>query len=227
MKTNRLFFIVSVLAALIILNLWGCALPKLYSVNMKYDAAQVTPPAYLKAESKGSAIIAVAEFIDKRGIADKNVIGRVVEKDGTNIMVFPKYVVAAKAVSDGVKDYMNKAEYQVADKIALWDLTEGNMPKVAAKLLVGGSIDAMEIICRRGFPTNSYSAKIRLNISFADISEGHVVYTRRVEATSSHEHVSFSEERMGDYMSTLLGEAIRNVFEDKAVAAKIREVTAR
>ncbi len=227
MKISRLFFTLFVLAGLMILNLYGCVSPKLYSVNMKYDATQVTPPAYLKAESKGSAIIAVAEFTDKRVIADKKVIGRVVEKDGTNIMVFPKYVVATKAVSDGFKDYLNKAGYQVADKITLWDLTEENMPKVAAKLLIGGSIDEMEIICRRGFPTNSYSAKIRLNIVFADISEGHVVYTRRVEATSSHEHVSFSEERMGDYMSILLGEAIRNVFEDKAVAAKIREVTVR
>jgi len=194
---------------------------------MKYDAAQATPPAYLKAESRGGAVIAVAEFTDKRGIADKKVIGRVVEKDGTNIMVFPKYIVATKAAADGVKDYLNKAGYQVADKIALWDLTEENIPDVTAKILVGGSIDEMEIICRRAFPTNSYSANIKLTIIFADISEGHVFYTRRVEATSSHEHVSFSEERMGDYMSTLLGEAIRNVFEDKAVAAKIREITAR
>jgi hypothetical protein len=227
MKANRLYFKLLVLTGLIISALSGCASPKLYSVNMKYDATQVAPPAYLKAESKGGAIIAVAEFTDKRVIADKKVIGRVVEKNGTNIMVFPKYVEATKAVSDGVKDYLNKAEYQVADKITLWDLTEENIPQISAKLLIGGSIDAMEIICRRGFPTNSYSAKIRLNIVFADISEGHVVYTRRVEATSSHEHVSFSEERMGNYMSILLGEAIRNVFEDKAVAAKIREVTVR
>ncbi|MBN1473545.1 MAG: hypothetical protein JW914_02925, partial [Syntrophaceae bacterium] len=127
----------------------------------------------------------------------------------------------------GVKDYLNKAGYQVADKIALWDLTEENIPGVTAKILVGGSIDEMEIICRRAFPTNSYAANIKLTIIFADVSEGHVVYTRRVEATSSHEHVYFSEERMSDYMSTLLGEAIHNVFEDKAVAAKIREVTAR
>jgi hypothetical protein len=223
MKINRLFFTVFVLAGLIIS---GCASPKLYSVNMKYDAAQAAPPEYLKAESAGDAIIAVAEFTDKRGIADKKVIGRVVEKDGTNIMVFPKYVVATKAAADGVKDYLNKAGYQVADKIVSWDLTEEGMPPTAAKILIGGSIDEMEIICRRAFPTNSYSAKIRLNIIFADISEGHVVYTRRVEATSAHEHVSFSEERMGDYMSTLLGESIHNVFEDKAVAVKIREVTA-
>lgn len=227
MKISRLFFTLFVPAGLMILNLYGCASPKLYSINMKYDAAQATPPAYLKAESKGSVIIAVAEFADKRDMADKKVIGRVVERDGTNVMVFPKYVVVAKAVADGVKDYLNKAEYQVADKIVLWDLTEENIPQISAKLLVGGSIDVMEIICRRGFPTNSYAANMRLNIIFADVSQGHVVYTRRVEATSSHEHVSFSEERMSDYMSTLLGEAIRNVFEDKAVAAKIREVTAR
>ncbi len=227
MKINRLFFSLSVLTGLIILNFSGCASPKLYSINVKYDATQAPPPAYLKAENKGSAIIAVAEFSDKRDMADKKVIGRVVKRDGTNIMVFPKHVVATKAVSDGVKDYFNKAGYQVADKSVLWDLTEENIPQISAKLLVGGSIDAMEIICRRGFPTNSYAANIKLTIIFADVSEGHVFYTRRVEATSSHEHVSFSEERMGDYMSTLLVEAIRNVFEDKAVAAKIREVTAR
>lgn len=228
MKKKGRFLTMIILLTPAFLFLTGCAAPKLYSINMNYDAAQAAAPAHLQAEGKArDALIMVAQFADKRKIDDQKQIGRVVQRDGTNIKVFPKYTIPAQAVTDGVKAYLRKAAYRVDDKRLEWDLKEASIPKERAKILVGGSIDEMEIICRRGLPTNSYVANIKLTVVFADIAGGYVAYTRRVEASSSKEHLSFSEERMGDYMSMLLGEAIRNVFDDRAVAQKIKELATK
>jgi hypothetical protein len=47
-----------------------------------------------------------------------------------------------------------------------------------------------------------------------------------VESVSSQEHVSFSEERLGDQASIALGDSIEKVFEEKALAQKIKEILA-
>jgi hypothetical protein len=44
-----------------------------------------------------------------------------------------------------------------------------------------------------------------------------------VEATTSLEHVSFSEDRMGYQASIALGDAIEKTFEKRELAQKIRE----
>ncbi len=226
MKKYRRFLLISAVFGLLIWGqaLSGCAPTKLYSIDMKYDASRVVAPAYLKPEGKALvAVITVAEFDDRRRVDDEKIIGRVIEKNGTNVMVFPRYVLASRAVTDGIQDYLKQAGYR-AVAAARWNLDEKAMPAASGRLLIGGSIDEMQINTRRGFPTNTYTASVKLTVIFADITEGRIVYTRRIEATSAREHVSFSEDRMGYYASELLGEAIRNVFEDRAVARQIKEL---
>jgi hypothetical protein len=230
MKNNRWFLLIITVFGLIIygLSLSGCASAKLYSVNMSYDASQAVIPAYLKAEGKNrDIIISVAEFTDTRRIDDRLVVGRVEEKNGMKNLVLPKYTKATKAISSGIKEYLKKAGYKVADKIEQWDLKEETMPREDGKVLIGGNIDEMEINCRRGYLTNAYTTNMKLTIIFADMAKGHIIYARKVEATLSQEHFLFSEERLGDYASDVLGEAIKNVFEDKAVAQKIKEAISR
>jgi hypothetical protein len=230
MRNNRWFVCrnIIVLGLMVYgLSLSGCAPAKLYSVNMSYDAEQAAIPAYLKADKASNAIISIAEFTDTRRMNDRLVVGRVEEKDGMKILVVPKYTKATKAISSGIKEYLKKAGYKVADKIEQWDLKEETMPREDGKVLIGGNIDEMEINCRRGYLTNAYTTNMKLTIIFADMAKGHIIYARKVEATLSQEHFLFSEERLGDYASDVLGEAIKNVFEDKAVAQKIKEALSR
>jgi hypothetical protein len=84
----------------------------------------------------------------------------------------------------------------------------------------------MEITCRRGFFTNSYKTTIKLNIILADLANNKIIYKRTVESIISQEHVSFSEERLGDQASIALGDSIEKVFEEKALAQKIKEILA-
>lgn len=211
------------------LGLSGCGpVLSLYSINMRYDAAQAVIPAYLKAEEKmRDTVITVAEFTDTRQVDDKKIIGRVIERDSTKVLVFPKYVIPTKAVSNGIKEYLKKAGYKVADKIVQWDLREEAMPKGNGKVIIGGNIEELEVTCWRGVFSNSYKASLKLTIIFADLAKGKILYKSKVESASSRDDVSFSEEELGEQASTALGDAIEKVFEDKAVVQKIKEVIAQ
>ena len=207
---------------------FGCAGPNsLYSINMYYDADKASIPAYLKADKASDAIISIAEFTDTRRMDDRLVIGRVVEKDGMKSLVFPKNIKATKAISKGIKEYLRKAGYKVADKIVQWDLKEETMPKEDFKILVGGSIDELEISCRREFPTNTCTTNMKLTVVLADMVKGKILYKSTVESNFSKEYVLFSEESLGEQAGITLGDAIEKVFADKAVAQKLKEAIAQ
>jgi hypothetical protein len=228
MKINKLRDIWKWGLLVSIFSFLGCASSaSLYSVNMYYDAEKATIPAYLKADKTANAIISIAEFTDKRQMDDQLVIGRVVEKDGMKNLVFPKNIKATKAISKGIKEYLRKAGYKVSDKIVQWDLKEETMPKEDFKILIGGTIDELEISCRRGFPSNTYTANIKLTIVFADMAKGKILYQSKVESNYTKEHVLFSEESLGEQAGIALGDAIEKLFEDKAVAQKLKEAIAQ
>jgi len=200
----------------------GCT-PRLYSVSMNYDAEKANIPAYLKADAQGRNVaIAIAEFFDDRKVDDQMVIGRVVEKDGMKTLVLPKYTRPAQAVTNGIKRYLDKAGYLSSRDAGQWDLQEETIPKVNSKIIIGGNISELELTCRKGFPIDSYKARIKLNLVFADAAKGKILYRSSVESNTSLEHVSFSEARLEEQINVALGDAIEKVFEDRNVAQKIK-----
>jgi hypothetical protein len=205
------------------LSITGCA-TRLYSVNMNYDAEKANIPAYLKADNKGgNAAITITEFVDIRKGEDQMVIGRVVEKDGMKTLVMPKHAKPTQAVAFGIKRYLVKAGYKILSSAGQWDLKEQTIPKVDSKLIIGGSIDELEITCRKGFPTDSYKAGMKLNLILADAVKGKILYRSSVESNSSLEHVSFSEARLAEQLNIVMGDAIEKVFEDRKFAQKLKE----
>jgi hypothetical protein len=197
-----------------------------YSINMQYGAEKTVIPAYLNAEGRAlNAVIFVAEFIDTRQVADKKEIGKVKERDDSKNPVFAKDVLPTKAVANGIKAYLKKAGYKVADKIVQWDLRkEGTMPKGSGKLIIGGTIEELEITCWRGVFSNDYKSNVKMTIVFADAAKGKILYKSKVESSSSKTAVSFSEAQLGEQLSTALGDAIEKVFKEKDVAQKLEEV---
>ena len=225
MKINKWCYLVGLVMIVCICSIFGCIANSLYSVNLRYDAANAVIPSYLTADQKVQGkTISVAEFTDTRQMEDRLVIGRVVERDGMKTLVLPKYTKPTQALAQGIKEYLSKAGYKVTAKIVKWDLKEENLPKIDSRILVGGNIEEMEITCQRGFPTNSYKTTIKLNIIIADLAAGKIIYKRIVESVSSKKHVSFSEERLGDHASIALGYSIEKVFEEKALVQKITEI---
>jgi len=206
----------------------GCAGPNLYSINMYYDVEKTVVPAYLKADTKASsAVISVAEFNDTRLVDDQLVIGRVVKDGGAKVLVFPKNVQTTKIIAYGIKNYLKKAGYKVAERIEQWNLKEENMPQGDSKIIIGGNIEELEIFCRKSMPTNSYKSNIKLSIFFADMAKGKILYKTTVESSYSKENVLFSENILGEQADIVLADAIEKLFEDKNVAQKLKEALAQ
>lgn len=211
------------------LGFWGCATPSIYTINMNYDAEYAVAPSYLKPDQKAlQSIIAVAEFSDVRKVEDPLVIGRVVEKNGLKVLVLPKHTKPTQAAAQGVRNYLRKVGYNVSGVVDRWDLQEATIPQITnSRILIGGSIDELEVTCRRAFPTNAYTTKMRLTVYIADVIQKKVLHKATVEATTSLEHVSFSEDRMGYQASVALGDAIEKIFEKRELAQKIGEALVR
>ena len=217
------------LALVMALSVSGCATSGIYSISMDYDAENAVIPFYLKPDEKAlQSIIGVAEFTDKRKIEDPLVIGRVIEKGGARVLVLPKYSRPTHTVADGMRQYLRKAGYNLSGVVDLWDSNERTIPRIShIRVLIGGTIEELEINCRRDFPTNTYTTKLKMTIHVADMQERKVVYRTTVEATTSHEHVAFSEDRLGYQASVALGDAIEKTFAKIELADKINEALGR
>mgnify|MGYP001263140321 CR=1 FL=1 len=215
----------AILAVIITAGLSGCAAPSMYSVNMSYTAANAVVPTYLKPDQKAlQTIIAVTEFTDLRRVDDTMVIGRVVEKDGMKVLVLPKQNRPTQAAAEGVRQYLRKAGYNVSGIAAPWDLNEASIPQIpASRILIGGAIEDIEITCRRAFPTNTYTTKIKLTICVADMTGKRILHKASVVATTSLEHMMFSEDRMGEQAGYALGDAIEKLFEKHEVAQAVKQ----
>lgn len=209
---------------LAVLIIAGCAGPNLYSINMSYDVYNADISEAIKNNVKNAdAAVSVAEFTDSRTIDDSLVIGRVIERDGTNVLVLPKNIRATKAVSNGIRQYLKEAGYRVSEKTEEWNLKEDAVPRGDSRILVGGRIEELEINCRKGFLTNSYTSGIKLNIVLADRVKGTILHHTVVESRYATEDILFSEDILGEQADIVLADAIEKLFEDKNVVQKLKE----
>jgi len=208
----------------LILFLSSCARINLYSIDMKYVPTKtVTQP-----QERGERIdVTVANFVDSRQIEDLVVIGRVVQSDGSSILVFPKKVKPAEVVTGGIRAFLSKSGYTVSGNIPVWDLEEKSIQKDWGKLLIGGRIDELEVSCKEITPKKMYQARVKLTVFFANPRDGKIFYKVSTNSSSSLEHILFSEERLEEQINGALSEAIEKVFEGKELQRKIRDTLER
>ena len=224
---SKYLFVLKVVAMFVLIvfgfGISGNAATSSYNINIQYKAEKAVIPEDFKADKKTrDATIYVAEFIDTRQVDDKKIIGWV-KVYGEKVPLFSKNDIPTRVVANGIKEYLKKAGYKVADSIVQWDLKEGTMPKEKGKVIIGGSIDELEITCWTGVFSNDYKANLKLAIVVADLAKGKILYKGNVESASSKTDVSFSEEQLGTEASNALGAAIEKIFEGKTVAQKIKE----
>lgn len=195
----------------------GCA-PALYSVDMRYVPTQPIP------EMKGSEKkikITVAVFEDIRTISDTTIIGRVIKPDKRNIPVLPKYVRPPMVVASALKDILQKAGYQVDPDTPRWNLREESIRSEWAPILIGGSIDELEVICEDKMTIKKYGAKAKITVLLANTETRKVFYKVSAQSSVSLEHILFSEERLEEQINTALSDAIEKIFEGNEITAKI------
>lgn len=230
---NKNWFILQILAVLILIifgaeRSGGAAVPGRYMMELQYDSAGAVIPDPLRAEKQMRRVqISVAEFTDKRLVLNKKVIGWVKELDGSKVSVYPKGEPPVRVVAYGIGAYLKKAGYQVADNLVQWDLKEGSLPKGKSKVVIGGSIEEMEVSCWTGVFSNDYKTTLKLKLVIADAAKGKILYQGNVAIQTSRTDVSFSEGQLGQQAGAALAEAIEKIFEGKNVAEKMKEAFAR
>lgn len=217
---------VSVPVALLVLTVFfSCAPVNLYTINMGYLPSEGSATG---TSGAGNTPITVAAFTDARAIDDTMVIGTVVLSDGTTIPILPKQVRAVDAVTDGIKKCLSAEGYPLSPENPAWNLQSDSIDKLwGTALLIGGSIDRLEVACHKDGIKKTYRTDVKLTIVFADVRGARILRTMEAAATSSLVHVRFSEEILGQQISETLSKAIRQACGDGKTIPQILEQMTR
>jgi hypothetical protein len=203
----------------LLLFMAGCT-PKLYNIDMRYEPTKAIRPAPGDGRKYS---LTVASFIDQRKISDTLLIGRVIQRDGTPIPILPKYVKPMDAVAAALRSLLTQAGYAVAPDKPAWDLQETSIRPEWGTLLVGGTIDELDVTCLDNLTMKRYSAKARVTLTFADVQKKRIFYRITSESSSSLEHIIFSEEKLQSQINGVLSDAMEKAIEGPEAARRIRE----
>ncbi len=199
-----------------LLFLFSCSPINQYSVDMRYTPGFKPDPVAAQ-----DTAVKLAGFNDLRKTDEPLVIGRVEKFDGTRARVFPKYKTAADAVTEGVRAYLVKSGTSLSPETEKWDLQESTIKKADRGIMIGGSVDELEVICREEIPARKYDAKIKLTFVVADLRQGRIVYRTSAESSSSMDFILFSEEKMEEQANSILAGAIERIFFSSDIKNKI------
>jgi len=187
----------------------GCA-PKLYSVNVSYRSSASTSPI---AGSGQKSVITVASFNDVRPGGKDLLVGRVTTAMGGIISVIPKNMPPSTAVSAIVKDVLVQSGDQVSVIMPDWNLKENTIRQDWGDIIVGGNIEELEIACQNDIPIKTYEARVKLTMVIADVQTGRILHQFSTTSKNSLEHIYFSEEMLGQQISSAITEAAEKAFE--------------
>ncbi len=197
----------------------GCA-PALYSVNMRYEPTQVTPPAPTDGRKYS---VTVATFVDQRKMEDTLLIGRVIKSDGAIIPILPQYVKPPDAVASALRELLFKSGYVVSPDRPAWDLKEATIRPEWGTILIGGTIDDLDVTCLDNLTMKRYSARVRVTLIFADVQKKRIFYRVTSESSSSLDHIIFSEEKLESQINGVLSDALEKAIEGPETGRQIQE----
>jgi hypothetical protein len=203
----------------LLVSMIGCA-PKLYNVDMRYEPTKVIPPAVTDGRKYS---LTVASFTDKRKMEDTLLVGRVIRSDGTPIPILPKYVKPTDAVASALRGLLTQAGYAVSPDKPAWDLEEGTIRSEWGTILLGGTIDELDVTCLDTFSMKRYSAKVRVTLVFADVQKKRIFYRVSSESSSSLDHIIFSEDKLESQINGVLSDAMEKAIEGPETGRQIRE----
>jgi hypothetical protein len=187
---------------------------------MRYEPTKAIPAAVTDGKKFP---VTVATFVDQRKMEDTIVLGRVIKSGGTAIPILPRYTKPADAVTAALRDVLGKAGYSVAPERPAWNLSEATIRPEWGPILVGGTIDVLDVTCVKALTLNRYSATARVTLVFADAAKKRIFYRLTSESSSSLEHPILSEKRLESQINSVLADAIEKAIEGPETARQIRE----
>ena len=218
MKRYFSLFTKTGITTLTLVLLFSCAPVNLYTINMHYRPSET---AAAGADDNGNIQLTVARFIDARNIQDKMLIGRVVLPDGGTIPVLPKYSKPVDTVTAGIREYLSAAGHSLSPEIPIWDLSSDSIEKRWGPILIGGTIDKLEIVCHKDGVKKNYQADVKLTLVFADVRNARIFRKMEIETSPSLVHVRFSEKILEEQINKALSDSIEKVFGSRETMRNI------
>lgn len=160
-----------------------------------------------------NAVFAVADFQDNRSLGNNAVVGKRLMSAGGEIDVTCQFEDTNRAVVSAIKEYLKRLGYTVGTDIANWDLNVDSLSPDCGEFVIGGSIEELQIICRSGFFSEQYEARVRLSIVCGDVRQKRILYRSTIEGSSQLKHISFSEDRVQQELNNALSAVVEKILD--------------
>jgi hypothetical protein len=212
---------IKALALLLILlaTLSGCV-PQIYNVDLRYQPTEQVQPVITDGRKFS---VTVSELIDSRKIDDPLLIGKVIRRDGTSIPILPRYHKVNDALSEALRQILLQSGFDVSSEKASWNLQEDSILPNWGTILIGGTIDELDITCLDNIPVKNYAARVKISLLFADVQKKKIFYQVSTESSSSLEHVVFSEDKLESQINGALFDAMQKILEGSETIRQIHE----
>lgn len=197
----------------------GCT-PRTYNISLQYEPTKIIRPEGTDGRQYS---VTVASFIDQRKMEDNLLIGRVITSGGSTIPVLPRYVRPTEAVAAALRELLFKTGYRVAPDRPAWDLDEKTLRPEWGTLIVGGTIDELDVTCVEMLTMKRYTAKVRVTLVFADVQKKRIFYRVVSESSSALDHIFTSEERLEGQLNGVLADAMEKAIEGAETGQRIQE----
>ena len=121
------------------------------------------------------------------------------------------------------RELLFKSGYTISPGRPAWDLNEAAIRPEWGTILIGGTIDDLDVTCLDNLTMKRYSAKVRVTLVFADVRNKRIFYKVTSESSSSLDHIVFSEEKLESQINGALSDAMEKAIEVQETGRQIRE----
>ena len=207
---------------IIIAGIAACAEVSNYAININY----IPQKGFTRNNSaQGKFAITIAAFNDTRIVDDKTIIGKKVKSRNDKILALATAENSSRDISSAFRYFLLKAGYSVDEVMPEWDLRDSSISSAWGKLVIGGSIDELEVICSSEGAGVQYNTRVKLHVVFADVQRRKILHTTTLESTSTLKHLMCSGEMMQAQINSALSMAIEKIAENGELDKIIAEIS--
>lgn len=206
---KRAIYRLAIALPFVIFFVLSCAKPGIYPIHVTYIGD-------VPAKVKGSPVVGVQLFEDRREVKDRRYLGyRLLKEEDQQKDTYVSYPDdVAKTVTASVEDFLSKKGFRIAG-VKGWDYRPESLAAYSEnmKYIVGGVLEKFSCRARKKPVRTIVTIALKMRVYIGDRRLEKVV-TRPVEIEMERTELSFRPSRLEALMSEALTEGIRRTLAD-------------
>lgn len=191
----------------------GCATS--YSVALRYRPQE---PAKTNAPPQPDGMFSACIFSDMRAyLTSKRQVGLRITADGAEVPINSTALLPGYAVAEAIKACLFSRGCSVYGGLPAWNMQPESTERQWGRFAIGGIIDEFEARAWEDMGLTRYRTQIKLRVTVADVPGRRIIYKTVVDASTSLQHVYFSEALMQREINRALSAAIERFFNNPAL----------